>query len=73
MSNETSSMKANIPIRLLPTIGSALGMLVLGIVGALLGSVLGNELQTCLLAGIGMILGSILGTRLSYRWLRHRV
>ena len=53
--------------RLKVTVVSAIGMLVLGVTGTLLGQSLETELATCVGAASGMVLGSFVGGWVSYR------
>ena len=44
-----------------PTLSSAAGMLICGVILAWIGAMLGNELVTCIFAAAGMISGAVAG------------
>ncbi|MEO1524676.1 MAG: hypothetical protein AAFX06_04530 [Planctomycetota bacterium] len=62
-------MKNKFAMRFGPTLGSAVGMMLFGLLGAIAGAAVGREWATCLLAAIGMIGGSMLGGWLTSRWI----
>lgn len=69
MKPESTSMKSNRFIQFAPTFGSALGMLLFGVGGAVIGIESGSEWILCALAVIGMVGGSLVGALVTKRWL----
>ena len=69
MKPESTSMKPNRFLQFAPTVGSALGMLLFGVGGAVIGIKPGSEWFLCALAVIGMVGGSLVGALVTTRWL----